>query len=1087
MGVSFRNPLRRLAVTGQVWQFPKMNRIWRHLSSSVTAFALLSFSTPLSAQAAEDGVLQVRGGDHEGYTRLVFEGKEPPHYTTSKTDTSLVLKFSKPARMNIQGAAPETLSRINAYKAIDNQSVELDFSKGITVRHFVIGNRVIVDLKGKAPNKTEEKRETQKKSEGSQPEDLTKAVAAEPAKAEAEDKASKDVEEITEKIGDKTGHVKVDEYREGSKPVETAASPLEQSAQQQQQPQLDPYQITMAGTTSFAMAAFEKGGNLWLVIDKPDVVIPPQIEGPDPSKLGDFTRMESKDLSIFKLPIPEGYKLHGDGGGLLWKIVLDDKPDSKYPPKPLEQKFEDKSDKGQAAVGAVAPKTKTGPTLTFDAVSFRRTQDIEDPESGEKIHLVLVEDAHDYTGDAQRFSELETLPSIIGLALVAKVDDLTIAKGEAGADISRPSGLALSQEKDILMYKKAPAVEEVTTQGEGEMAKIFDFKNWRAGGPSNITDNQSLILSSLLEQNDQKKTENLITLGRMMISNGFAPEAFGFFDLAEQYTPDVGKNAEFVALRGASESLSGNYKEGFLSLSMPALETVGEVGYWKAYALAGLDDWQQAAKVMPNQFDLLKSYPDEALWPLALKLAEVALREGNTKKAEEILNIIEATKTAQMPLAYSAALTYLKGELLRQKRDVDKGKELWSELETGKDDLYRAKARLALTTLRYGQKEITLDKAIDNLEGLRYAWRGDELEATINFNLGKFYLEKGMPVRALGLMRQAAGLIPNSEQGKMISQVMHTTFQDLYLTDKIQTLSPVEALTLYDEFSELVPKGAEGDRLARQLAERLVAVDLLPRAINLLKNQVETRLSGLEGSSVAIRLASLQIQDNKPKSAMESLDKAEEFLGGQKAEDADPKRRQIAMLRAKAHSLMGKPQDSFKSLSLLPQDEDVLRLRADIAWKSKKWQDSADAIEQLISKQDISLTRPLTDEQSRLVLNWALSLYLADNRYVLANLRERYGDLMSQSRLAKEFEVVTRPRQNVLLADRDTIQSVIGETDIFKNFLDSFKEDLKGPLPKESAVPTATSSGKTRTAPPNIPEPLKNTPPEIRTDEVLAD
>ncbi len=1079
MGVSFRNPRRRLAVNEQVWQFLKMNRIWRHLSTSVTAFALLSLSAPLSVQAADESVLEIRGGDHDGYTRLVFEGKEPPHYTTSKTANSLVLKFSKPARMDVQGPSPETLLRIDEYKTLDSQSVELDFPQGITVRHFVIGNRVIVDLKGAAPKQADAKPE--KKALENKPENLTKAITE--VKTEKENKPeeptpSKQVEDIAKKIGKNSDHVKVDEYKEA---VSGDEKPQEETPPAPAQPSLPPHQITVAGTTSFAMAAFEKGGKLWVVIDRPDVVIPPQIEGPDVKKFGNFARLESKEVSVFRLNIPEGYKLHGSGGGLLWKIDANDKTEEKYPPHPLTQNFADKTD--------ALDKEKSGPSLTFDATSFRRTQEIEDPDTGEKITLALVEDAHDYTGGPQIFAELDTLPSIVGLALIGKVDDLKIEKSATGAEITRPAGLALSQEKDILMYKTAPPVEEEHPAGETELTKIFDFKNWQAGGIPSLTSNQRLILSSLLEQNDQKKSENLITLGRMMISNGFAPEAFGYFDLAEQYSPDLGKNAEFVALRGASEALSGNYKEGFRSLSLPALDNVGEMGFWKSYALSGLDDWQQAAKVLPQQVEFLKNYPSEVLRPLATKLAEVALREGNVKKAEEILKVLEETETPKTPLAYRAAQTYLEGELARQKRDLEKAKEMWGELETGQDDLYRAKARLALATLRYGQKEITIDKAIDDLEGLRYAWRGDELEASINYNLGKLYLEKGQPVRALGLMRQAAGLIPNSEQGKTIAHIMHTTFQDLYLTDKIQTLSPLEALTMYDEFAELVPPGAEGDRLARQLAERLVQVDLLPRAISLLKNQVDTKLSGLEGASVAIRLASLQIQDTKPKGAMESLDKAEEFLTGQKAEDADPKRRQIAMLRAKASSLMDKPQDSFKALSLLPQDEDVLRLRADIAWKSKKWQDSADALEQLIAKQDISLTRPLTDEQARLVLNWALSLYLADNRYVLANLRERYGDLMAQSKLAKEFEVVTRPRQNVLLADRDTIQSVIGETDIFKNFLDSFKEDLTGPVSDKPATPTGAGQGKPAAgkAPANIPEPLKNTPPEIKTDEVLAD
>ena len=71
-----------------------------------------------------------------------------------------------------------------------------------------------------------------------------------------------------------------------------------------------------------------------------------------------------------------------------------------------------------------------------------------------------------------------------------------------------------------------------------------------------------------------------------------------------------------------------------------------------------------------------------------------------------------------------------------------------------------------------------------------------------------------------------------------------------------------------------------------------------------------------------------------------------------------------------------------------------------------------------------------------MVLNWAVTLNLSNNRYVLANVRERYSDMMSVTPYAEQFEVITRPRQNIFLADRETIKSIISEVDIFKGFLD---------------------------------------------------
>ena len=59
--------------------------------------------------------------------------------------------------------------------------------------------------------------------------------------------------------------------------------------------------------------------------------------------------------------------------------------------------------------------------------------------------------------------------------------------------------------------------------------------------PSMLSDNQRLILSGLFGSNRSEKTEGLVYLGRMMLSSGFAPEASGYFDLAQHYTSDLSK------------------------------------------------------------------------------------------------------------------------------------------------------------------------------------------------------------------------------------------------------------------------------------------------------------------------------------------------------------------------------------------------------------------------------------------------------------------------------------------------------------------------------------------------------------------
>ena len=68
-------------------------------------------------------------------------------------------------------------------------------------------------------------------------------------------------------------------------------------------------------------------------------------------------------------------------------------------------------------------------------------------------------------------------------------------------------------------------------------------------------------------------------------------------------------------------------------------------------------------------------------------------------------------------------------------------------------------------------------------------------------------------------------------------------------------MSAIKALSLYYDFRELTPVGRRGDEMVRRLADKLVEVDLLGRAAELLNHQVENRLKGAARSQIAADLA----------------------------------------------------------------------------------------------------------------------------------------------------------------------------------------------------------------------------------------
>ena len=79
-----------------------------------------------------------------------------------------------------------------------------------------------------------------------------------------------------------------------------------------------------------------------------------------------------------------------------------------------------------------------------------------------------------------------------------------------------------------------------------------------------------------------------------------------------------------------------------------------------------------------------------------------------------------------------------------------------------------------------------------------------------------------------------------------------------------------------------------------------------------------------------------------------------------------------------------------------------------------------------------------------MILNRAVALNLSGNRVALTNMRRRYGDAMKKTARARLFDVVTRQRQNSILADKETIESIVKEVDMFSDFLESYKTTTDG-------------------------------------------
>lgn len=899
-------------------------------------------------------------------------------------------------------------------QSTDPLTLVIEVPPAADIRDFSIGNRVIVDIYDPASGPVQPPEQgavTPSQEEADEGESLE---IAEPVSEPAEPEPEQEPEE-TSQPGPQQ-NTQADTLEESQIAPEQASSPEELLL-------TGPNLITISATQGMGMVVFENNGRLYMLNDVPELLLRPQVGGDDAEALTPLSSERLDEGLLFSTPMPANGFVRTQGGGLLWRIVLS-------PEFTASERVMPRREKG----------AQDGITLIWPFETPRKVIDFEDPLTGAELKVVSVENHEDYFDLPLDLPELRVIPAKAGLVVRPRTDDISVEITSRGVEVTRPGGLAATPQREFdQAFRRRDASRQINEIEIDPSRRIFNFESWQMGGMDALNENRTIILSGLPAEGDALKAEGTLTLAKMFLANAQGAEALGMLGVAEDVLPDLTTSPEFLAIRGAAQAIDGKYESAFSNLSQKDLPQIEEIQFWRSYVLAALGDWQQAEAVLPDNADVLFSYPDYVINRLAPGLIEVALRAGDTDLADSLFALVEENEDTLFP-QQQAALDYLRGEKWRQRGDLDQTIELWQPLSQGEDELYRAKAGLALTRLLMENERIDNEQAIDNLERLRYAWRGDQLEAQINYWLGRTYFESGEYAKGLNIMREAASLAGGLDLGRRITSEMSEVFTDLFLSDSLNEVSPLDAAVLYDQFPELVPTDERGDRLVERLAERLVQADLLGRAAGLLDYQITHRLQDFEAYRVAVRLAAIYLLDNQPAQALETLSRAEQLLAALPAEEQTRARRdEIQLLRARAVSRRGRPDQAIEILRDMEPGPDVHRLLADIAWRAGYWDDAAEAINDVLLDRDISLTRPLSTENSMLILQRATALNLANDRISLANIREKYSEAMAQTPKGKIFDVVTRPRQSSGLADRDTLLTVVSEVDLFADFLNSYK------------------------------------------------
>lgn len=1010
-----------------------------------TAAVLLALCAAPSL-AAEKQSVPMRIGQHGEYTRVVFDFPKLTAYYAGMANGDIVLTFDTPADIALSSAKSAHIAGLKKEATDgDTEKIVIDVPEGATYKHYRLMRKIIVDIYAPgaqtdippkvaeaAPEKTPEKMPAAPVE--------TAAVAApekkpekvqEPAPAEtpAQTAASgltpeeKQVEKqapaaASEKPAEKPALDRAGVIIDKMQP-ETASAPTPETAEatpaDEAMPQDEPTKITISTVEPAMMAAFTRFGTLWIVMDsKAAGAIAPDVKGPQAGILGKPKLLKFDGGIAYRYTMPPQHYVSVARKSMTWEVSLTRKKTQMPTNTHLSVTFDEATRKAK---------------LMAEMRGAGKVLEIEDPVAGDTLYVVPALSQDTRIDQARRFPDLQIIPCAIGLAVRPLKDGIRVNRIESFVMITAQDG--------IMATPGAAAGPSLMNEDDGtgrNASRLFDFPNWRQGGIARLNENRRALEQRIAAaKSTEERSQAMMKLALLYLANNFGPETLGVLRLIEAEDEEMPKNPNFIAVRGAAAALAGQYDTALQDLGSPALQQHPEVGMWIGYAAAATEQWQLANRSFPKDNYYLVEYPQNIAVPFTVYMAESALRLGNTDTAARLLQSLDTLTEGAEP-HYAAAVAYLKGEAARQNGDFDLAQRLWAPVARGLDRLYHAKAGLALANLQVQEKKITLKEAIDTVDSLRFAWRGDGLEVQILSNLGQLKVQDRRFLSGLQDMKAAIALSESlNTDPKPIEDDIRRVMYDLFTNDGARGISPLEAVSIYNEFDRYLPEGEDGMTAALNFADHLIRMDLLGRAAALLEEQLAGGVPEERLGDVGAKLAATYLLDARPSEAISALGKtnASAIKAGTMLERG--------LLKARAQSELNLTDEAIATLSPLAS-EDAKRLKADVLWRARKWAQAAEAIEALLPKNPAAID----NETARLAVNAAVAWKLAGDAGRLQDIRARYQKAVSATPLGPTFGVVTRDGGDVSLADRDTILKIAGEVDMFKGFLDSYKSAGNG-------------------------------------------
>jgi len=772
--------------------------------------------------------------------------------------------------------------------------------------------------------------------------------------------------------------------------------------------------VTFAFATETPAALFRRADTVWLVFDttKPLDIAPIRTNGGSIiAEVKPFPLPKGQAIRI-RLNRPQMPSLTNDsvGGSANWILTFADTMAT--PTQPL-----------------TATRNITDPALANVTVALAkpgRLHRFTDPEAGDTLLVITAPPPVRGFIKRQDFVEMSLLESIHGVAVRPNADDVSAELAADKITLGRPGGLTLSSANAA--SQRAPTAARA----------IFDVDEWKKNREGVFNTKLDALIEAAGALEPDQRTPARLDLARFYMARGFYPEAKAVLDMVLADAKPEAQDPVALIMHSVASILMGRAPLGLKDLANPVIGKNYDSELWKALAYARQGRWAEAREKFKNV--------EFAITSLPIDLQRIVITEA-MRASLEVKDYSGADKRSSdlgvigIPPELKPAIAVMRGRLAEA---LGHDKDALSEYKTAADSSDRpaaAEAKLCEVALLQRRNEIAQPDALRELETLQVLWRGDGLEVRALEMMASIYTDTGRYAESLTAARTATKLDPNSELSRQGQDASAALFAQIFLGSKGDDLPPVDALGLFYEFRELTPIGRRGDEMIRRLADRLVAVDLLDQAAELLQYQVDHRLEGAARAQVAARLAMVYLTNRKPDRAIAAL------RSTRIADLSGELRQQRLLLEARAQSDVGRHDLALDIISNISGRE-AIRLRSDIYWASRRWREASEQIELYYADRWRDF-KPLNPAEKSDIIRAVVGYALAEDGIGLARFREKYAPLMSGDADRAAFETASKPTA-ASSADFGQIAKMAASVDT----LDGFLREMKVRFPDASAKAT---------------------------------